>query len=449
MGIRIGGGSAWSGDRFGPAAVLVERGELDYLFFDSMSEATMSGAQIKLAGDPSLPGYDPLLEARFRPILAECVGRSITILSNQGWLDPAGAARRVASIAREDGLTGVKVAAVVPTPLVPQLRTSGLRFVENGDLVADHLDDVVSAEVYLGASQIVEALDAGAQVILTSRVTDASLVLGPLVHELGWKPDDWDNLARAIVVGHLVECSAQVTGGGLADPGYTDVPGLADLGHPIADVDDDGAIITKVEGTGGMVTPATCKSQLLYEVGDPARYLNPDVVADFTSVRFEQAGTDRVAVLGGRGEPAPDTLKVLIGLREGYFGEEVMVYAGPGALDRARLAEEVVRTRLATMDIDADDLRCDYVGVNAVHREASPPLAHEPYEVALRVAVKARERTEVEKLATAVAPMAVAGPAGTGKWGTLAGERIRPVIGMYSALLPKEKVQVAVEYFES
>lgn len=439
--VRIGCATAWSGDRFEPASVLVREGDLDYLFFETMSEATMSLAQIRRAAEPSLPAYDPLLEPRLRPILRDCVERSITIVSNQGWLDPAGAAEAVAGLARDEGLPGLRVAAIVSPPVA----LDHLRLVETGEEVAGRLPDVVSAEVYLGAWPIVEALARGADVVLTPRVTDASLVLGPLAYELGWGPSDLGQLARGVVLGHLLECSAQVTGGGLADPGYTDVPGLADLGHPIAEVDATGAIVTKVDGTGGFVTTATCKSQLLYEVGDPARYLNPDVVADFTTVRFEEVARDRVAVAGGRGLAAPDTYKVLLGIREGFLAEEVMVYAGPGALDRARLAETVVRERLERMELLADDLRFDYVGLDAVHREATPPGAPVPYEVAVRVAARTGERRDAEKLAAAVAPMAVAGPAGTGKWGTLGAPRVRPVVGMYSTLVPKEAVETRVE----
>jgi hypothetical protein len=448
VGVRIGAATAWSGDRVAPASTLVERGELDYLFFESMSEATMSGAQIRITVDPTTPGYDPFLEQRLRPILKTCRERAIKIVSNQGWLDPAGAAAKAVDIAREEGLAGLRVAAIVPKPLLPQLESSGLRFVETGELVAEHLDAVVSAEAYLGAWEIVEALRGGADVVLTSRVTDASLVLAPLIHELGWSVDDWDNLARGVVVGHLIECATHVTGGNFVDPGYTQSTDLADLGHPIADVDNDSAIITKPPGTGGFVSTATCKAQLLWEVGDPRSYLNPDVVADFTDVSFEQAGPDRVAVLGGRGAPPPETLKALIGMREGFFSEEMVLYAGPGALDRARLAEEILRNRLTQLELHADDLRFDYVGVNAVHREASPALEYEPYEVALRVAVRAATRQEVEKVSAAVAPMAVSGPTGTGKWGTL-GERIRPVIGMYSALVPREMVPSRVQYFDA
>ena len=444
--MRIGCATAWSGDRFGPAHDLVERGRLDYLFFDSMSEATMSGAQIRRAEQPGLPGYDPYLERRLRPLLGECKRRSTRIVSNQGWLDPAAAAEAVARFAREDGVRGLTVAAVVPTALEPLLATAGLRFQETGGLVADALDDIVSAEPYLGAAPIVEALRGGADVVLTPRVTDSSMALGPLVHELGWSA--WDELARGVVIGHLLECGTQVTGGNFADPGYDDVPGLADLGHPIADVDAGTAVIEKVPDSGGTVSTATCKAQLLWEVGDPARYVTPDVVADFTDIGFEQAGPDRVAVLGGRGAPPPDTLKALIGVREGFLSEEMVLYAGPGALDRARLAEDVLRARLERLELDADALRFDYVGLNAVHREASPPAAHEPHEVALRVAVRAATRAEVAKLADAVAPMAVSGPIGTGKWGTLT-ERVRPVIGMRSALVPAALVPPAVRYFES
>jgi hypothetical protein len=431
-----------------PASILVERGELDYLFFESMSEATMSGAQIRIGADPTTPGYDPFLDLRLRPILKQCHQRSIRIVSNQGWLDPAGAAAKVVAIAREEGVNGLRVAAILPEPLLPQLVTSTIQFIETGELVADHLDSVVSAEAYLGAWKIVEALRGGADVVITSRVTDASLVLAPLIHELGWAADDWDNLARGVIVGHLIECATHVTGGNFVDPGYTQEAELADLGHPIADVDDERAIITKPAGTGGFVSTATCKAQLLWEVGDPSKYLNPDVVADFTDVSFEEVGPDRIAVLGGRGTPPPATLKALIGMHEGYFSEEMVLYAGPGALARAQLAEDILRTRLQQLELHADDLRFDYVGVNAVHREATPALDYEPYEVALRIAVRAATRREVEKVSAAVAPMAVSGPTGTGKWGTL-GERIRPVIGMNSALVPREMVPSRVQYFDA
>jgi hypothetical protein len=448
VGVRIGCATAWSGDRFSPADVLVRDGDLDYLFFESMSEATMSLAQLRRAANPDIPAYDPFLQARMRPILAGCVDRSVTIISNQGWLDPTGAAAELMRFAAADGIHGLRVAAIVPTPFEPLLSSAELRLLETGELVSDHLDAITSAEPYLGAWEIVEALRAGANVVITPRVTDASLVLAPLIHELGWGREDWDNLARGVIIGHLLECGTQITGGFFADPGYKDVTGLADMGHPIADVDPDRAVITKPDGTGGLVSAATCKEQLLYEVGDPAHYLNPDVTSDFTNVSFAEIGPDRVQVLGGRGGPPPATLKVLIGIREGYFSEEMMLYAGPGAADRARLAEQIVRERLDQLNLAADAVRFDYVGVNSIHREATPPSTAEPYEVALRVAVRARSREEIAKLGLAVAPMAVSGPAGTGKWGTL-NDHIRPVVGMYSTSVSREAVPASIAWYVS
>ncbi len=234
MGVRIGCATAWSGDRFEPAEVLVERGQLDYLFFEAMSETTMSLAQIKLAQDRSLPGWDPYLDRRLRPVLRACHEQGVRIISNQGWLDPAGAAQHVTEIAHEEGIAGLKVAAVVTDELLPSLDRPGLRFQDTGALVADHRDEIISAEAYLGAWEIVEALRDGADIVLTSRVTDASLVLGPLIHELGWGREDWDQLARGVIIGHLLECSAHITGGNFADPGYCDVDGLDDLGHQSA-----------------------------------------------------------------------------------------------------------------------------------------------------------------------------------------------------------------------
>jgi hypothetical protein len=448
MGVRIGCATAWSGDQFAPATVLVERGDIDYIFFESMSEATMSLAQVRLAEDPSKPGYDPFLGARLRPIMRACRERSVTIVSNQGWLDPKAAAEEVARLAREEGLSGVKIAAVVSNALMPELACSELRLLETNELVTDRWEAVVSAEAYLGAWEIAQALDDGADIVITSRVTDASLVLGPLIHEFGWGRQDWDKLGRGVVIGHLLECAGQVSGGNFADPGYKSVDGLIDLGHPIADVDEDTAIITKPDGTGGLVSMETCKEQLLYEVGNPARYLNPDVTADFTSVSFESAGPDRVRVIGGSGGPPPETLKVLVGIREGFFSEEMMLFAGPGALERAKVAEDVVTERLEQLDFRADALRCDYVGVNAVHREATPPSQGDSYEVALRIAARAESADEIRKLGDAVAPMAVSGPTGIGKWGTLS-NHTRPIVAMYSLALPREMVSTSVSWVES
>jgi hypothetical protein len=446
MAVRIGCGAGWARDRFGPAEDLVRRGGLDYLFIEAMSEITMSAHQVGREGDPALPGWDPYLLPRLAPLLREARDRGTRLVTNQGWLDPPGAAACLAAEARRQGLAGLKIAALAGSDLTARIAGLGCRSAETGEPIAALARRLVCAEAYLGATEIGAALRAGADVVITSRVTDASLVLGPLIAEFGWAPGDWDRLAWGVGLGHLVECGAQVTGGYFADPGYKDVPDLADVGYPILEAHPTEAVITKLPGTGGRVSRATCAEQLLYEVGDPRRYLNPDVTVDLTSFFFEEVGPDRVKVTGGKGAPAPEMLKVLVGVREGYLAEEMVLFAGPGALSRAELAGQILRARLDRAGLQAKEVRFDYVGRNAVHREATPPAAGpEPYEVVLRVAIATEAREEAEKLGREVDPLAVSGPAGTGKYATV-GSRVRPVIGLHSTYVPRDAVSPTLTY---
>lgn len=447
MTVRIGCGTGWARDRFGPAEDLLRHGDLDYLFFESMSEITMSAAQVSRASDPTLPGWDPYLLDRLGPLLGEARRRGTRLVTNQGWLDPTGAADALAAEAKRQGIAGLKIAAVTGSDLTARIATMDCRSEETGEPISTYASGIVSAEAYLGAMQIADAIREGADVVVTTRVTDASLVLGPLIAELGWSPGEWDNLAWGVGLGHLVECGAQVTGGYFADPGYKDVPDLANVGYPILEADAREAVITKLPHTGGRVSRATCAEQLLYEVGDPRRYMNPDVIADFTSFSFTEVGPNRVHVTGGKGMPAPATLKVLVGVREGYAAEEMVLFAGPGALPRAELARQILTERLERGGLQAREMRCDYVGRTAVHREATPPssLAPDPYEVVLRVAITTDSQEEAEKLRREVDPLAVSGPAGTGKFATM-GNRVRPVIGLHSTYVPRDAVSPSVIY---
>ncbi len=449
--VRLGSATGWSRDRFEPALALIERGDLDYLGFDSMSEITMSAAQVARGADPSLPGYDPSLEARLAPLLRPAMARGVRLITNQGWLDPVAAAEKIIGMAREQGIEGLKVAAVCGGQLTDQIADMGLNFVETGEPVADSRERLLSAETYLGATSIARALDEGAHVVITTRVADACVYLGPLMHAFGWSADEVHAMARGMVIGHLMECGCQVSGGYFADPGYKNVPDLHNVGNPIAEVSPDRTLITKLPDTGGLVSPATCKEQLLYEVLDPASYLCPDVVADFTKVRFEQFAADWVEVLvDDAGKPAPPTLKALIGMREGFMTEEMVLFAGPGAASRAALTEQVLRNRFEMIGLQAEQIRFDHLGVNSVHREASPPGPDDPYEVILRIAVKTASRDEAAKLRLEIDPMAVNGVAGTGKWATSSqGSRIQPIVGLDSALVPREAVTETVHWFES
>jgi len=445
--MRLGAATSWSRDRFGPAEDLVKRGELQYLCFDSMSEVTMSEAQVKKIENPSIPGYDPYLEDRLSPIIKECKEKGIRIISNQGWLEPVLAAEKILDIAKSRGVNKIKVAAINGGILTDKIANMGLRFLETGELIADLRDSIVSAEAYLGAKEIVEALKNGADVVITTRIADACLYLGPLAYEFKWSFEDWDSLARGIVVGHLLECGSQVAGGYFADPEYKDVPDLANLGNPIAQVSEDNICITKLPGTGGAVLTGTCKEQLLYEVQDPRNYLCPDVVVDFTNVRFKSAGKDKVEITGGTGRPRPPTLKVLVGIREGYLAEEMVLFAGPGAMERAELTKSILLYRFQQINLKAKEIRMDYLGINSVHREASPSPSTTLYEVILRVAIKTDSIEEARKLRKEIDPMAVNGPSATGKWSPI-GNRVRPIVGLLSTLVPREEVSASVVYRE-
>ena len=445
--ITMGSATAWSRDRFEPAMDLLTQGNVKYLCFDAMSEVTMSAAQVANMEDASIPGYDPYLARRMLPILRECKRRGARIITNSGWLDPVGAAKLILSIGEELGLKDLKVAAVGGGILTDRIADMNLRFTETGEPIASYRDRIVSAEAYLGARGIVEGLQQGADVVVTTRVADACLFLAPMIYEFGWDMEDHDRMAAGMILGHLVECGAQVCGGYFADPGFKDVPRLAELGNPILEVREDlTAFIRKVPGSGGLLASSTCKEQLLYEVQDPNAYYCPDVVADLTKVRFRDVEKDTVQVLiDHAGKPRTDTLKALVGLKEGFMTEEMILFAGPGAMDRAKATEDILRERFAKVKLVADEIRMDYVGLNAVHRESSPAPQSPPYEAVLRVTVKTKTRQEADKLRVEVDPLAVNGVYGTGKWATSApGSRVRPVIGLYSTLVPKSAIDVNV-----
>ncbi len=440
--VRVGMGSGWWGDRMETAVDLVRGGRLAYICFDTMSEVTMSAHQVWRQRDPSRPPYDPYLVKRLGLVLPEAIPAGTRIVTNQGWLDPIAAAERVAHLASQLGFPGTRIAAVGPVDLLPRAAELDLRL-DDGRSVVELGDQVVSAEAYLGAWPVAEALDAGADVVVTPRVADSALVLGPLLHEFRWEPRDWDRLAAGSTAGHLIECGAQVTGGYFADPGYKDIPDPARLSLPIAEVSEDGsAWISKLDGTGGEVSPATCAEQLLYEVEDPALYALPDVAVDLRGATLGLAGRDLVRVAGARGRPRPDRLKVLVGLREGYLAEEMLCYAGPNALARAELAREILLERFRMTGLGLEELRIDFVGVNAVHREASRPVGL-PYEVIVRVAARTRTQEEAHAIRQEVDPMAVNGPAGTGKWSP-AGQRVRPLIGLHTAYVDRSAVRPRV-----
>ncbi|MEO8629081.1 MAG: acyclic terpene utilization AtuA family protein [Betaproteobacteria bacterium] len=447
--IRIGAGSAWWGDRVEPAALNAEKGDLDYLSFETMAEATISAAQVRKRRDPSFPGYDTYLDDRMRAVLPACLRRGTKIISNQGWINPEGAAERIVHWLRELGAHGVKVAAVSGSLITDRVLELTDTILENGKSTSTLSENLVSAEVYLGAEPIVEALKQGAQIVVSGRVADPSIFMAPMMYEFGWDPLDHLHLGRGNGIGHLLECGAQVTGGYFADPGFKDVPEPWNLAFPIAEVDADGnAVITKVSGTGGAVNIQTVKEQMFYEVHDPANYITPDVVVDFTTAKLEQIGPDRVRVTDMSGKPRTPTLKVSIACMEGHIGEDMFFYAGPGALRRAQLAKRILEERFKIVGLQAEEIRIDFLGMNAIHGDMSPTNQTEPYEIAVRVAARTRTREEAIKVGREVDGMAVSGVGMTGKR-VPHQDRTREIIGVWSSLVPREKIVPTISYFTS
>ena len=440
--IRIGAGAGYSGDRIEPAIELAERGRLDYLVFECLAERTIALAQQARMRDPEA-GYDPLLLARMRAVLPACRANGVTVVTNMGAANPLAAAGAVRTLAGELGLTGLRVAAITGDDVLAAARRDDLAL-DNGATVASFGNRLVSANAYTGAAPIAEALAGGADIVITGRAADPALFLGPLLHEFGWAMDDWVRLGRGILAGHLLECAGQITGGYFADPGVKDVAGLARLGFPIGEVSENGdVVITKVEGSGGAVTPATVKEQLLYEIHDPARYYQPDVVADFTGVRVEAVGPDRVRVTGGSGSPKTGQLKVSVGFVDSFIGEGQISYVGTGAVERGRLALEIVRERLALTGVRTTETRFDLVGVDALASPAAP-TGSEPREVRVRVAARTDTLAEALRIGAEVETLWTNGPAGGGG----AWKGVREVVAVASGLIPDGSVAPAVTTFE-
>ncbi|PMX17113.1 MULTISPECIES: acyclic terpene utilization AtuA family protein [unclassified Pseudomonas] len=437
--LRIGSGAGYSGDRIEPAVELAEHGDLDYLVFECLAERTIALAQQARISDPQ-GGYDPLLSERMRRVLP-FVGRRegrrrLRVITNMGAANPVAAALEVRRIANELGL-GLKVVAVLGDDVLDILRPE--QVLDNGQTLGSLGARLISANAYLGVDGILEALGAEADVVITGRVADPSLFLAPQMFEFGWAMDDWPRLGRGTLVGHLLECAGQVSGGYFADPGFKDVNDLARLGFPLAEINADGdAVITKVAGSGGRVSRATCTEQLIYEVHDPAAYLTPDVTADFSQVTFIDDATDRVRAQGANGRARPEQLKVSVGYLDGWIGEGQMSYGGPGAVARAQLARDVVLKRLELMGVKMQEVRAELIGMDSLH---GPRSSVEPWEVRLRVAARCEERSEAVRVGNEVETLYTNGPSGGGG----ASKSVRQVVAVASLLLPRNAVNPRIE----
>lgn len=438
--IRIGCGAGFQADRIKPAVELAQNGDIQYLVFECLAERTIGLAQKERSRNPS-GGYDILLEERMKAVLPTCKKNGIKIITNMGAANPIGGMKKIAETARELDLSGLKIAAVTGDDVFQEV-IKGDYIVSETGLPVQALNQPVSANAYIGAGGLVEALKEGADIVIAGRVADAALFLAPLIYEFSWSFDDYDILSKGTMIGHLLECCGQVTGGYFADPGYKDVPDLARLGYPLAEVCEDGtAIITKTSGSGGLVSIDTCKEQLLYEIQDPTSYITPDVVADFSGAVLTEIGKDRVKVQGAKGKKRPELLKVSVVYHDSFVGEGELSYAGSGAVERGKLALEVVQERLKLSGVPLTETRFDLIGVNALHAKLS--CVHEnAYEVRIRAVGRADNRKDAFSVCAEIAGLGLGGPAGGG--GGTGG--VTEVFGVVSTFIPRDRVNLSIQY---
>jgi Acyclic terpene utilisation family protein AtuA len=451
--IRIASGQGFWGDLPDAPVRQVEGGPIDYLMLDYLAEVTMSIMQKQKARDPKA-GYARDFIPLMKRILPACVERNIKVTANAGGVNVRGCANALIEVARELGLAGkLRIGLVTGDDIMSRIdellaRGIELRNMDNGEPLSTVRDSIQSANVYLGAAPMVEALRQGARIVITGRATDTGLTLAPLIHEFGWAGDDWDRLAAGTIAGHIIECGAQASGGNCQYE-WRSISDLANVGFPIVEAAPDGTfVITKHEGTGGRVNIPSIKEQLVYEMGDPHEYITPDVVADFTTVHLQDDGRDRVRVYGIKGHPATKFLKVSISYSAGYKAVGTLVYAWPDAFEKAQLADKILRARLERLGLRFDHILTEFVGASATHG----PLAGEPRsdapEVQLRVGVRGQDRAAIERFTKEIAPLILTGPpAVTG----FAGGRpkVEEIVAYWPALIPKEEINPRVEVLDA
>lgn len=438
--LSIGSGSAYANDRLEPAAAMAESGRISYIGFDCLAERTMALAHVRRRQDPGA-GQDQRIGALV-PLLRSYLAAGGKVVGNFGAANPRAAYEDFAASLRKVDLGGVRVGVVHGDDVLDLVSRLDCELPELGTTVQALGDRVVSANAYIGAEPIVDSLREDAQIVVGGRIADPSLFVGPICHELGWELDDWDRVGHATMVGHLLECGVHSTGGNYEDPPYRMVPDPHNLGYPLADVQDGSVVVTKLPGTGGAVDAMTMKTQLYYEIHDPTRYLTPDVTADFTDVTVEDLGDDRVRLSGARGNERPGHLKVLVGVDQGWKSVGEMSYGGPGCVDRARRAEEIVRKRLERFADEIDDLSIDLHGMTALF--GGRMVAGPPAEVRLRVAVRSMS-LEVAQAAVHEVELLYFGPAGGGG----ATGNVVPALGVTPAYVPRYLVPLSAEVLVS
>ncbi len=440
--IRIANGQGFWGDWLEAPVRLVDQGPIDFLVLDYLAEITMSILQKQRQEDPAL-GYArdfPPLIGRLARKLKE---RNIKVVANAGGVNPVACAHAVLLAA-----PALKVAVVQGDDVFGRIdeflgKGYEMRDMDTGAPISTVRPRILSANAYIGAFPLAEALDTGADVVIAGRSTDTALTLAPMVHKFGWKADEWDKLAAGTIAGHIIECGAQCSGGNCQVDWQT-IPDMADIGYPIVEAEPDGSFaVTKHPTAGGRVSPDTVKEQLLYELGNPQRYLTPDCVADFTSVQLADAGPDRVRVSGIRGGPRPPTLKLSISYTNGWKAIGTLVYSWPQALVKARAADRIVRERLSTLRLEFEEIYTEFFGVNACHGPAAPPNP-DPPEVQLRIGVRGQERKAVDRFTRELIPLVLNGPPGATGFGD-GRPPVREIVAYWSALIPREEIETRVE----
>jgi hypothetical protein len=450
--IRIAAGQGFWGDLPDAPVRQVEGGPIDYLMLDYLAEVTMSILQKQFSRDPAA-GYAKDFVSLMRQILPACVERNIKVTANAGGVNVEGCAAAIQNVATELGLSGkFRMGIVTGDNLLPRLddflaRGIELRNMDTDEPLAQVRDRIQSANAYLGAWPMVEALNRGAQIVITGRATDTGLTLAPLIHEFGWSQNDWNRLAAGTIAGHIIECGGQASGGN-CQYDWRNIPDLANIGFPIVEASADGTfVITKHEGTGGRVNIPSIKEQLVYEMGDPHEYITPDCVADFTTVRLENDGPDRVRVHGIQGKPATEFLKVSISYSAGFKAVGTLVYAWPDAYEKAQAADQVLRGRLDRLGLKFDHILSEFVGANATHGPLAGTPPRDLAEVQLRVGVRGNDRKAIERFTKEIAPLILTGPpAVTG----FAGGRpkVEEIVAYWPALIPKTEIQPKIEIVE-
>jgi hypothetical protein len=451
--IRIASGQGFWGDMLDAPVRQVEEGPIDYLMLDYLAEVTMSIMQKQRARDPQA-GYARDFVPLMKQILPACVEKNIRVTANAGGVNVEGCAEAVRGVARELGLSGkFRIGLVTGDDIMSRLddllsRGIELRNMDTEEPLSTVIDRIQSANVYLGAWPMVEALNQGARIVITGRATDTGLTLAPIIHEFGWKEDDWDKLSAGTIAGHIIECGAQSSGGN-CQYDWRNIPDLTNVGFPIVEAEPDSTfVVTKHEGTGGRVSVPSIKEQLLYEMGDPHEYITPDCVADFTTINLEDAGQDRVRVHGIKGRPATEFLKVSISYTAGYKAVGTLVYSWPDAYDKAQAADKILRGRLERLGLSFDQILTEYVGANATHGHLAGEPSADLAEVQLRVGVRGSDRKAVERFTKEIAPLILTGPPGvTG----FAGGRpkVEEIVAYWPALIPKSEIEPRVEVREA